>query len=142
VSLADEAFAWVLDGEKIWELRRRGRQFNESTVTAGRAVAFSRGFRSDRAIMGEIVEVIEAASVRGFLESVPYQAVIPVAETCDEAVAVAARLLGPGGSGAVIGFRIEIARHDAAGAGGSDPDSQVRPAKAAQPARVRRKPAK
>jgi hypothetical protein len=127
VALTDEAFAWFRAGEKSWEVRRRGRQFNENDVATGRAVALRRGFRADGGMTGRIERVVQAASVEAFLDTVPYHEVVPVAESRDEAVAIAKRLLGPGAPSAVIGFRIEIENRDA-----EDGESQARPPAAAR----------
>jgi hypothetical protein len=122
VVLADEAFAWFRAGEKTWELRRRGRQFNENEVIAGREVSLYRGFRSDGGMTGRIDRVSGAASVEAFFEAVPYHDVVPVAESRDEAVAIAKRLLGPGSATPVIGFRIEVDRQAS-----EDGENQVMP---------------
>jgi hypothetical protein len=121
VVLADEAVAWFRAGEKTWE-RRRGRQFNENEVIAGREVSLYRGFRSDGGMTGRIDRVSGAASVEAFFEAVPYHDVVPVAESRDEAVAIAKRLLGPGSATPVIGFRIEVDRQAS-----EDGENQVMP---------------
>jgi hypothetical protein len=122
VAVPDEAFAWFRAGEKSWELRRCGRQFNENAVVVGRAVEFRRGFRSDAALKGRIEQVAGAASIVAFFETAPYHEVIPVADSLEDAAAIAKRLLGPGAPGPVIGFRVELDVHDSV-----DSESQVRP---------------
>ncbi len=120
VALADESFAWFRAGEKTWELRRCGRQFNESEVTPGRIVELRRGFGSDAALKGRIDEVIQAASVEAVFDAVFYHEIVPVADSKEDAVAIAKRLLGPGAPAPLIGFKIAIDDR-----GGMDGDAEV-----------------
>lgn len=110
VPLSSEPYDWFRSGRKRWELRRYGRQYTLAHVRRGRQVELRRGYRSHQALWGHIVRTVEATSLLSFFDEVPFQQVIPVAKTRDEAVALASSILGlaPNENTRVLGFEIEV----------------------------------
>ena len=111
VPLSSEPYDWFRSGRKRWELRRYGRQYTPALVRQGRQVELRRGYRSQsQALWGHIVRTVEATSLPSFFDQVPFQLVIPVAKTRDEAVALASSILGlaPNENTRVLGFEIEV----------------------------------
>lgn len=108
VPLAGEPFTWFQRGQKRWELRRYGRQFTERHVITGRSVELRHGYRSTASLWGSIVQVTIADNVKRFFELVPFREVIPVADSVEEAIAIANRILGTDGPAPVLGFKVEL----------------------------------
>lgn len=109
VPLAAEPYRWFNDRSKRWELRRVAGQYTERQIIPGRRVELRRGYSSRQdALWGTIKEVTQAASIEQFFRQVPFQDVIPVARDKEEAMAMAASILGidSNGLGAVIGFKV------------------------------------
>lgn len=106
--LAGEPFRWFQCGQKRWELRRYGRQYTERHVIAGRSVELRHGYSSDVSLWGRIDRVITADSVKKFFELVPFREVIPLADSVEEAIAIANRILGTDGQGPVLGFKVKL----------------------------------
>ena len=112
VPLAAEPFRWFHSGKKVWELRKLGRQFTPAHVRLGREVELRRGYSdSGSAIWGEIVDVLEAASLTEFFQIVSWRTVLPESESLDEAIEQASRILNIEDieDTPVLGFRIELA---------------------------------
>lgn len=113
VALAREPFSWFESGQKLWELRRYGRQYTEKHVKTGRAVELRKGYACpDRALRGVISHVRQASCLREFFENVPYSEVIPTAVSREDAILRASRILAiPLDSQiAVLGFRVDVQR--------------------------------
>ena len=111
VPLSSEPYDWFRSGRKRWELRRYGRQYTSAHVKQGRQVELRRGYRSqEQALWGHIVRTVDASSLPSFFDEVPFQLVIPVAKTREEAVAFASSILGlaPNENARVLGFEIEV----------------------------------
>jgi hypothetical protein len=113
VALAREPFGWFESGQKLWELRRYGRQYTEKHVKTGRAVELRKGYaHPDKALLGIISQVRQARCLREFFEDVPYLEVIPTAVSREDAILRASRILDiPVDSEiAVLGFRVDVQR--------------------------------
>ncbi len=110
VPLATEPFRWFCSGNKLWELRKLGRQYTLEHVRPGRNVELRRGYGDPKAaIWGAIVDVVQAANVVAFFEVVPWWAVLPESDTLDHAIEQAIKILkiDDPGKTPVLGFRIE-----------------------------------
>lgn len=107
VPLASQPFRWFESGEKRWELRRFGRQFNDKRVCIGREVELRRGYSTQDSIWGEINSVVVADSIADFFKKVPFSEVIPIAENLHGAVQIAQQIIGNSDQ-KVIGFRVDI----------------------------------
>ncbi|WP_026618788.1 hypothetical protein [Ensifer sp. WSM1721] len=107
VALASEPFRWFESGEKLWELRRFGRQFNDARVCVGREVELRRGYSTKDSIWGEVNTVVVAESIAEFFKKVPFSEVIPIAESLSDAVEIAQQIIGHDDQ-KVIGFRVDI----------------------------------
>jgi hypothetical protein len=108
VPLASEPFYWFLGGRKRWELRRLGRQYTPRHVKVGRPVELRRGYSSKQALWGRITNVVQADDLCEFFQKVPYQQVIPVAQSLDEAIGIANSILDLKENTRVLGFEIGI----------------------------------
>lgn len=107
VPLATQPFRWFQSGNKQWELRRYGRQYTETHLTPGRRVELRRGYGNPKeALWGTLLEQHRAGSVEEFFDKVPYEQVIPAAESRSHAERLAREILGGGFD--VIGFRVKI----------------------------------
>lgn len=93
VPLSREPFLWFQGGSKQWELRKYGRQYTEQHIGVGRRVELRHGYRSHRSLWGIITEVIRASSIRDFFDAVDYRCVIPAAESREDAIRIAERIL-------------------------------------------------
>jgi len=107
VPLASQPFRWFESGDKRWELRRFGRQFNDKRVCIGREVELRRGYSTKDSLWGEIDSVVVAESIAAFFKKVPFSEVIPIAENLHGAVEIAQQIIGNSDQ-RVIGFRVDI----------------------------------
>ena len=109
VPLASGPFNWFLSGRKLWELRRYGRQYTERNVRVGRFVELRKGYNSHETIWGKVAEIINANSINEFFEKVPFNYVIPIAQSTNDAIEIASNILGKDkDNSAFLGFNIEI----------------------------------
>jgi ASC-1-like (ASCH) protein len=110
VPLATQPYRWFEGGLKRWEVRRHGRQYTEKHVVPGRPVELRRGYsHREDSLWGTIVCVVEARDLRRFFERVPFDEVVPTARTREEAIGVAAAILGlPPDEGRVLGFEVAL----------------------------------
>jgi ASC-1-like (ASCH) protein len=106
VPLADEPFNWFVSGQKKWELRRLGRQYTPKHVRVGRRVELRRGYRGPDALWGEILNVVEAQSIEDFFNKVPFEEVIPIASSRDDAIKIAINILRADSHTPLLGFAI------------------------------------
>lgn len=107
VALASDPFRWFASGEKLWELRRFGRQFNDARIQVGREVELRKGYSTKESIWGEVNSVVVAENIAEFFKKVPFSEVIPVAESLSNAVEIAQQIIGHHDQ-KVIGFRVDI----------------------------------
>ncbi len=105
VPLASEPYHWFDNGEKLWELRRYGRQYTLDNVCVGRPVELRRGYNTSDSIWGTIADVITAESVDDFFSLVDFGEVIPTARNKGEAITRAKAIIGKDAE-RVIGFRV------------------------------------
>lgn len=113
VPLASAPFEWFRSGKKSWELRRHGRQFTEKHVIPGRAVELRKGYQTtEDVIWGTVKRTLSAGSLADFFDQVPYQLVVPNAESRSQAVDIATSILGIGEHqpALLLGFEIEFDR--------------------------------
>jgi ASC-1-like (ASCH) protein len=106
VPLADEPFNWFSSGQKKWELRRFGRQYTRKHVRVGRCVELRRGYRGPDALWGKIISIVEAQGIEDFFNKVPFQDVIPVAHSRDDAIRIATNILRADSNTCLLGFAI------------------------------------
>jgi hypothetical protein len=107
VPLSRAPFEWFKSGEKHWELRRYGRQYTEAHLRVGRRVELRHGYGSrNDALWGTLQESLRANSIEEFFDAVPYDRVIPAAESRSDAVFIARKILGSVVE--VIGFRVVV----------------------------------
>jgi len=108
VPLATEPYRWFASGRKHWELRRLGRQYTPRHLIPGRRVELRRGYCDKHtALWGTLTETCEAPNIAHFFDAVDFRKVVPEASNRQEAVRIAAAILGDGES-PVIGFRVEV----------------------------------
>lgn len=107
MALASDPFRWFASGEKLWELRRFGRQFNDARIQVGREVELRKGYSTKESIWGEVNSVVVAENIAEFFKKVPFSEVIPVAESLRNAVEIAQQIIGHHDQ-KVIGFRVDI----------------------------------
>jgi len=93
VPLSREPFLWFEGGNKQWELRKYGRQYTERHVRVGRRIELRHGYRSKRSLWGVITAIIRAGSIRDFFDLVDYRIVIPTAESREDAIHIAEKIL-------------------------------------------------
>jgi hypothetical protein len=109
VPLARDPFRWFEEGRKQWELRRYGRQYTERHVKAGKRVELRYGYSSQRSLWGFIRDTLTAKSITDFFAQVDYRLVIPIAESRDQAIEIASRILKVRENEiAVFAFRVEL----------------------------------
>jgi ASC-1-like (ASCH) protein len=106
VPLADQPFAWFRSGKKKWELRRLGRQYTPKHVRVGRRVELRRGYKGPDVLWGEILEVILANGLEDFLSKVCFKKVVPVAESREDAVEIATKILNVEPKTPLLGFSV------------------------------------
>jgi ASC-1-like (ASCH) protein len=106
VPLADQPFAWFRSGRKRWELRRFGRQYTPKHVRVGRRVELRRGYKGPEVLWGEIVEVIQANGIEDFFSKVYFKEVVPVAESREDAVEIATKILNVEADTRLLGFAV------------------------------------
>lgn len=106
VPLAEEPFNWFCSGEKKWELRRFGRQYTPKHVRKGRRVELRRGYRGPEALWGEILDVIQANGMDDFFNQVPFEEVIPVATSREQAIKIATDILRVDLKTPLLGFAV------------------------------------
>ena len=85
VPLSTEPYRWFTRGDKQWELRKRARQFTEKHVRSGRIVELRKGYSSKESTWGVIKDVITANSVSETFDRVPFEHIVPTAESREEA---------------------------------------------------------
>jgi hypothetical protein len=111
VPLSSEPYAWFASGSKQWELRKYGRQYTEKHVYPGRRVELRRGY-SDKShsLWGTIDLIINASDLQNFFEQVPYEEVIPIASSQENAILQVSSILNiqPYQFQHLIGFRVII----------------------------------
>lgn len=94
VPLAREPYDWFASGEKKWEIRKQRGNFSEGQVALGRPVELRLGYRNaSSSFWGIIVEVIQATSLVGVFEAVPFNQAIPGAKDLASALSIASRIL-------------------------------------------------
>lgn len=111
VPLSREPYAWFESGEKVWELRKYGRQFTEKHIYPGRRVELRRGYSdASRTLWGTIERVEKAVGIEDFFDKVPYSRVIPVAKSRADAAMMAKEILGIGEDPQVplVGFMVSV----------------------------------
>jgi hypothetical protein len=111
VALSREPYAWFESGEKVWELRKYGRQFTEKHIYPGRRVELRRGYSdASRTLWGTIQRVEKAVGIEDFFDKVPYSDVIPVAKNRADAAMMAKEILGIGEDPQVplVGFMVSV----------------------------------
>jgi ASC-1-like (ASCH) protein len=72
----------------------------------GRRVELRRGYRGPDALWGEIIRVISADSFEDFFSKVPFQDVIPVARSRQQAIKIASEILKADHHTPLLGFAI------------------------------------
>ncbi len=113
VPLSAEPYEWFKTGQKKWELRKYGRQYTEKNVRPGRRVELRRGYSdSGRALWGTILAVKHEQDIAEFFKWVPFEDVIPTANSLTEAIAVVEKILNLDSSypEPVLGFQVALER--------------------------------
>lgn len=93
VPLSKEPFGWFASGRKKWELRRVGNQFHTDHIYHGRLVELRLGYSTSQSLWGCVQSIIHARSLTELFSQVPYEDVIPMASTEEEAVDVCTSIL-------------------------------------------------
>jgi len=108
VPLAKEPFSWFLKGQKLWELRRYGRQYTDAHIIPGRLVELRKGYSSRDSLWGKVGRIVKSKNLTSFFEIVPFKDVIPTASSENEAIEIAENILGVDDSVPLIGFEIQL----------------------------------
>jgi hypothetical protein len=109
VPISREPFHWFDSGEKLWELRRYGRQYTEKYIRTGRKVELRRGYKSEHALWGRVGKIVISDTLAGIFTTIPYKQIIPTAYSLENAIEIALQFVGPT-STLLIAFEVKLAK--------------------------------
>ncbi|MDD1137070.1 hypothetical protein M5G22_05835 [Pseudomonas sp. TNT2022 ID233] len=107
IPLSTSPFKWFSSGEKKWELRRIGGQYNTQNIYKGRPVELRRGYNSDQLLWGVIDSTILSQTIEEAIEAVgDFKSIIPTAKSKHEAAKISYEILKPSPNDRFIVFSI------------------------------------
>lgn len=89
------AYEWFESGRKQWELRRLGStaQFTPKHVYKKRSVEIRKGYNSKESLWGTIEDVYIGNSLQDVFRHVPYNLIIPSANSLNDAIKTSKEIL-------------------------------------------------